>query len=464
MNFRTVVLCGGSGTRLWPLSRTNNPKQFIKFKNDQTLLDMTLERVKLFKNPKPPILIANVSYEEQIHSTIKKANLDCELIFEPTGKNSAPAIYASTKITKDNESLLIISSDHFFEKPNSLLLEIQDVYNRDIEDNWIILGTKPNLPSTYYGYYKITDQKINEFSKIESFHEKPVEKVAKKYFNSKDYLWNCGIYFVKRNTIINSFNKLAMKQAKLIDSAWKSSKYKNHNKSYYFDFKDYSKLENHSIDTIIFEKSNNLLSFEIKCNWSDIGSWDTFFKKATIKETKNLYSKNSKNNLIFPSERVIATIGIEDLIVVDTYDSTLIMAKDQTQSVKDIFDELQKDQRSEIFKNSVEERPWGSFLNLLVNEHTKVKRLIVKPNGSISTQYHLHRSEHWVVVSGVADVTLDKKEISLNVGDSIDIPRKAIHSLKNNQKIDLIIIEIQIGDYFGEDDIIRLYDPYERES
>ena len=207
-----------------------------------------------------------------------------------------------------------------------------------------------------------------------------------------------------------------------------------------------------------------MLSFEIKCNWSDIGSWDTYFQNATINETKNIYSKNSKNNLIFPSQRVIATIGIEDLIVVDTHDSTFIMAKDQTQSVKDIFDELQKDQRSEIFENTVEQRPWGSFLNLLVNEHTKVKRLIVKPNGAISTQYHLHRSEHWVVVSGVADVTLDKKEISLNIGDSINIPRKAIHSLKNNQKVDLIIIEIQIGDYFGEDDIVRLYDPYAREK
>lgn len=464
MNFRTVILCGGLGTRLWPLSRINKPKQFIKFKNNATLLDITLERVKLFDNSKPPIIVANVGYETQVLTATKKAKLDCELIFEPIGRNTAPAIYSSTKIIQDNELLLIISSDHYFGDTNSLVSEIQNVYNRDIENYWVVFGTKPTFPATYYGYYKLTDQRINEFSKIESFHEKPTQEIANKYFENNNYFWNSAIYFVKRDTIINSFNKLAMEQTKIIDLAWKKIKHYKKKKSYYFNYKDYYKLENHSIDTSIFEKSNNLLSFEIKSDWSDIGSWDTFFKKAEIEEKKNLFSRNSKNNLIYPSERVIATIGVEDLIIVDTQDSTLIMNKNQTQLVKEIFDELQKNQRSEIFENNVELRPWGSFLNLLENEYTKVKRLTVKPNSSISTQYHLHRSEHWVVVSGVADITINNKEIRLTAGNSIDIPRKAIHSTKNNGSTDLIIIEVQMGDYFGEDDIIRLHDPYEREN
>lgn len=462
MDFKTIILCGGSGTRLWPLSRINKPKQFINFKHEQTLLDMTLERVKAFKNTDPPLIISNNDYKSLVLAAVKKANLKSELIFEPIGKNTAAAIYTSTKTSPEDKTYLIISSDHLINDKNGFIQQLQNIYEKINISNWLIFGIKPNFPATYYGYFKVSKNSNNTFEKIQNFKEKPNQKIADTYFQNDLYFWNSGIYFVKNSTIKNSFKRLAPEISSEIDKAWENAIYDAENNAYTFNIKDFSKLKNMSIDTAIFEKSSNLFFTELSVDWSDIGSWDTFFEKSNIKNSQNIFQVNSKNNYIYPGERIITTIGIENLIIVDTVDATLIMEKTETQKVKQIVDQLKKHQRSEIFENSVDQRPWGTFKSLMENKHTKVKQLTIRPHSALSTQYHLYRSEHWVIVSGIADIEIDNKKFQLRAGNSIDIPQKAVHSVKNNQPTDLIIIEVQMGSYFGEDDIIRIFDPYKR--
>ena len=461
MKIRPVILSGGSGTRLWPSSRASLPKQFIKFLNDENLFYKTVNRSQKLINKNTTLIISSRNHGFVCRNEVKKLSISAEYILEETGRNTAAAVFFSALASDPDDVLCIMPSDHWISDDNYYCNLVNSGIPEACNGKWVTFGIKPTEPATGYGYIKTTN--VNDkILNVEEFVEKPNKKKAIQYLSDKNYFWNSGIFLVTAKKCLESFKKIQPELVKFASECW-NNKIINNDENILLN-KYLKKIPSISLDFAImeFEKEISLLPFE--SDWSDLGNWGELSKYISNNQNKNdkNFLLDSKNTFIYSNDRVVAGIGLEDLMIIDDDDATLVVKKGFEENVKDILEEIKKTGHSSASEHSFENRPWGKFENILDSKICKVKKLTVNPGQYLSLQYHKKRSEHWIVVEGKASVNLNDENIILKKGESIDIPLGAAHSLGNNTKEILIIIEVQLGTYFGEDDIIRINDPYNR--
>ena len=460
---RVVILCGGSGSRLWPESRESLPKQFISIFDDKSLLELTIERFINSKIKLKPIVICNKKHGFLVRKSLDKYKLKADILLEPEGKNTCAAIYLAAKHCSINDNLLIMPSDHLISDYKKFMKDIFKIEQCLPLDYWITLGVKPTRPSDAYGYIKVSKHNLNNFSKVMKFIEKPSKKVACDLITEPNYYWNSGIFIANASMVLKSIKNYAPIIAKYCDKAFDTIKKTESTNEFNFSASSFTKIPSQSIDYAVMEHEKNIYLSPFNSDWSDVGSWDAI---AEINQYKNINNNvvqvNSSNNFIRSKNSIIGTIGIKDLIIIESDNAILVSKKNETENVKLLVDKLLKKDIVQAKEHSFENRPWGKFENLLDNKYCKVKKITVEPKKRLSLQYHNFRSEHWLVVNGTANVFVDGKRIVLFPGNSIDIPIKSHHYIENKQNENLIIIETQLGTYFGEDDIVRLDDPHER--
>ncbi len=455
---KVVILCGGSGTRLWPISRTLYPKQFVKLFNNESLYQKTLSRNASYAESF--IIVINqdqyfLGLDQCNELNLKKSY---SFILEPMGRNTAPAIALAAMAAGPEDILLIVPSDHLIEKIDAYKECIEKAKAFADQGLLVTFGIKPEYPETGYGYIE-----AQEFD-VKSFKEKPSTDKAQEYVSSGNYFWNSGMFCFKAGVYLNELQKYAPdiynQSVKTFDLARKDSVIRPLEE-------DMRAIRSESIDYAVMEKSSKVKVVPSDLGWSDLGSFDSLYNALNKDKEGNTICDNtihlgSKNNLIIGDSRLISTIDIEDLIVVDTQDALVIAKKGSTQKVKDLVAQVKKIRPEMTNVHLTAHRPWGSYTVLEENSGYKVKQITVHPSAKLSLQYHHHRSEHWIVVKGIATVTINDKTFDLHENESTYIPKEATHRLVNNQKSELVIIEAQVGTYLGEDDIVRLQDDYKR--
>ncbi len=460
---RVVFLCGGSGTRLWPESRESLPKQFIPLIEGISLLELTIKRVLKIISKNKPIFICNKRHGFLVKKLIQKYEFEADIILEPEGKNTCAAIYLAAKHSNQLDNLLILPSDHYILKDKEFCKDMKKIDKQLSPNHWITLGVKPTKASEAYGYIKIIKDTVLGPYKVLKFIEKPKKDLANKFVSDESYYWNSGIFFANTEKILSSIKNHAPKIAVKCDLAYENITLTDNSREINFDSNLFSKIPSESIDYSVMEKEKEIYLYPFHYEWNDVGSWDSLSKIYYEKSSDHkVIQVDSYNNFIRNNDRTIATIGIKDLIIVNSDNATLISKKEHSEKVKLVVEKLLNHKSNVVTEHSFENRPWGKFENLLHDGNCKVKRLIVNPKKRLSLQYHEFRSEHWLIVSGTASIHLNGKDLTLTKGQSVDIPKKSRHFIENKTSEDLIIIETQLGTYFGEDDIIRLDDPYNR--
>ena len=465
MSITPILLCGGSGKRLWPASRSSYPKQFIKFIKNKSFFDLSLERIKGLINYNTPIIITSKNYDFLVKESILKHKILATILLEPEPKDTTAAIYLAAKLCKENDRLLVMPSDHLINDVSRFCKQINEIDKVTDNKTWVTFAIRPNFASDAFGYIEldiknnlVSFDSYNELFEVLSFIEKPNQEDATRMIKTNKYFWNSGIFMGTASMILESIQLNAPEIAKQCDETFKTKIMDHKNNHITFDQQSFSKISSISIDYSIMEKAKNIKSCKLKCDWDDIGSWDSIAKIEAFKDksNQNIVEILSKNNFIKTEKRVIATVGVENLIIIDSDNATLIAKKGFSNKVKEVVDHLILNNNSSASENSFTNRLWGKYEILLDTKYCKVKKLIIAPSKKISLQFHNHRSEHWIVVVGVATVHLNGKLLTLNIGESIDIPKKMNHFIQNNTSNELIIIETQLGNYFGEDDIVRL--------
>lgn len=462
MKFKPIILCGGSGTRLWPTSRENFPKQFIPLFQKKSLLELTIERILKIKKIEKPLFVTSKSYGFFVTQTLNKYGLEADIILEPESKNTTAAVYLAAKLSKPDDKLLIMPSDHLIIEEDEFIQNLNEIEKLTDFNEWITLGVKPSNPSEAYGYIHAISENGNKLLNVTKFVEKPNKKNATQMLKDNNFFWNAGIFIGKASMMINSISKHANQISKKCDEVFEKRLLKKNSNEINFEPKIFCDVISNSLDYAVMEKEKNIRLYPINCNWSDVGSWDEIAKQTNNASQSNIIQINSHNNFIKSDKRIIATIGIKDLIIIDSDNATLISKRDETQKVKEIVNNLVHNNSKEAKEHTYENRPWGRFDTLLNTDKCKVKKIEVLAKCRLSLQYHNYRSEHWLVIDGVATIYLNGEIFELNAGSSIDIPVKSKHYIENKTNDPLIIIETQLGTYFGEDDIIRIDDPYNR--
>lgn len=450
-----IILCGGSGTRLWPISRSLMPKQFVKLFKNKSLFQLTIERNRdickeqfIVTNTQQYFLAIDQLEEIQSHTN--------NFLLEPFGKNTAPAIAMACFALDPNEIILATPSDHLVKNINSYKKLASKAKKLAKLDYLVTIGVAAKYPETGYGYIEANGEDVK------AFHEKPDRETAKKYIEAGNFYWNSGIFCFKAGVLLEELKKYAPEIYKTSKIAYENSKKGtiiriSHN--------DMATIPEESIDYAVMEKSNRIKVVSDNFEWSDLGSFDALteeFPKDTQGNTinKNLIAIDSKDNFVYGESRLISLIGINDLIIVDTPDALLISKKGDSQKIKEIVKEL-KGRDSDLHHiHLTAHRPWGTYTVLDNKDKYKIKRIVVKPGKRLSLQKHFHRSEHWIVVSGTATVTIGEKTQLIHPNESIYIKMGEAHRLANEGKIDVVLIEAQVGEYTGEDDIVRIEDDY----
>lgn len=460
---KSIILAGGSGSRLWPLSREEYPKQLLTLEKDESLLQMTFNRLCAYSNPSEIVTVTNIKHYSNIKLQLNKIDTKNVVIAEPFGKNTAPAIASTLKYFIEQNSsddiVLIVPSDH--------LIKNTDKFNKTVEEGKklaelgyiVTFGIKPTYPETGYGYIK-TKKELLVGYEVEKFVEKPNLETAKKYLESGNYYWNGGIFMGKISTFMEEFKKYAPEIYSNLDKL-------NFSNSTQIDYSIYEKMPSISIDYAIMEKSQKIALVELQSDWNDLGSWQSLYNVKEKDENGNVLTgsvvvDNVKNSFIYSQKEVVAVSSLENIILVETEDAIMACKLDESQNVKKLYEKLKAKESDTIKLHKTVFRPWGYYTCLNRGEGYLTKTICVMPKHKLSVQSHNHRSEHWVVLEGRALVLKDGKEYIINAGDSIDIPLKAIHSLQNPYDKELKIIEVQKGDYISEDDIIRYEDCYGR--
>jgi mannose-1-phosphate guanylyltransferase len=462
-----VILSGGSGTRLWPLSRKLYPKQFINLLSDTSLFQDTVKRLP--KNVSEPLIVCNEEHRFIVAEQLRQINSSNKgIILEPIGRSTAPAITlaAITLINNDEDPiLLVLSADHQIDNLDKFHKSIIVATKIAKKGKMVAIGVKPNKPEIGYGYIKVDQSIKNEYYDIISFKEKPDLEHAKNYLDSGNYFWNSGIFMFRASSFLKELEKYESK----IFNICKNSCI-NATKDYDFiriDNKEFYKCPDKSIDYAVMEKTDDAVVVPFSGTWSDVGSWDALWEAKPKDSHSNVtegdvFLDNVYNSYIYSSSRLVSVIGLSDMVVIDTQDALLVSSKNNSPNIKEIVNKLRNDNRLECENNRKVFRPWGYFDSIDLGENFQVKRIFVNPGASLSLQKHHKRAEHWVVVKGLALITCGDKKFKLKENQSTYIPKGEIHRLENCQTIPLEIIEIQTGSYFGEDDIIRLADNYKR--
>jgi mannose-1-phosphate guanylyltransferase/mannose-6-phosphate isomerase len=474
-----VILSGGAGTRLWPVSREMHPKPFIRLSDGESLLQKTLHRVKKFKDVAEVLTVTNRELyfkTKDEYSILSECEKETRFLLEPFGRNTAPAIgMAALHVLEKygpESVLLILPADHLIEQLDIFNRVVTQAYGIAKHNKIVTFGIKPISPETRFGYIKLAMSGAemdfyNEGVRAEKFVEKPTQKMAENYIASGHYLWNSGMFCFKAETILSQFKILEPSVYEGINDCWKASIKKNsYRDAIEIDPITFEAIPNRSIDYAIMEKAEDIIVIPCDFQWTDIGSWNAISElinpdaagNHTVGDTLVI---DSTNSFIQSNDRLVAALGVDNLMIVDTPDALLVANREYSQDVRKIVDELKKNNHSSYKNHLTVFRPWGKYTILEESEHFKIKRIVVKPHASLSLQMHYHRSEHWVVVSGVAKVTNGKTCI-LNTNESFFIPAGVKHRLENPGLLDLVLIEIQTGEYLGEDDIVRFDDKYGR--
>jgi mannose-1-phosphate guanylyltransferase/mannose-6-phosphate isomerase len=467
-----VILTGGSGTRLWPLSRSDFPKQFLVISDNKTLFQQSVERLNSFdKNIDTfkTIFVANEEHRFLILDQMEELDrIGYDLLLEPCQRNTAAALtLAVLEATKGGEDPIVIvsPSDHIIEDKIKFL----DVLNRAVleaENGSIVtLGVKPIHPSTDFGYIKC-DSTYNDFfaQNVIEFVEKPDFEIAKTYLESGNYFWNSGIFIMKASLWLNALNqfrpdiKSATEDAfnlRVVDGPFIRP-----------DANLFQKISSESIDYAVMEKCSNsdfnLKTIALDARWNDLGTWHSIAEFYMNHPQGDVVSEDSENTFVFSSGRLVATLGVSNLIVIETPDAVLVADKNKSGDVKKIIHNLAAKNRTEHKTHRKVYRPWGWYDVLTSEDNYKVKKILVNPGKRLSLQKHHFRSEHWVVIKGRAEITRGEEKMILNINESIFIPKDVIHCILNNESTPLEIIEIQTGSQVEEEDIFRLDDPYKR--
>ena len=468
-----VILSGGRGTRLWPLSRSLYPKQYLKMDdaNKYTFLQSTILRLNGIKNIQPPIVVCNDEQRFVVAEQMRAISICPEpILLEPLGRNTAPAIAMAALIaSKKNYDpiLLILPSDHKIENINIFQKKISEGIRLAIEGYLITFGIVPKSSETQYGYIESEEEicKTNKPSNIVNFIEKPNKEIAEKLFKNNKYTWNSGIFIFKASTILKELNKYAPEIIEICNKSLEGiEKDLNFQR---IDHNYFKNCQNVSIDIAVMEKTQLGKVIPLDVGWNDLGSWRAIWedsKQDTNRNTflGNVFAKDVKNSYLRSENRLLVGFGLKDLCVVETDDCVLIANKESLKSMKELIRELEDQNLEELASNNKVHRPWGSYTSIMKGETWLVKRLVINPMESLSLQMHKYRSENWVIVKGVAKVEIENKVSFLNVNESTYVPIGAKHRLSNPNNETLVLIEVQSGTYLGEDDIIRFEDKYRR--
>jgi len=473
-NLVPVILCGGQGSRLWPLSRKNYPKQFLDLnsKSDKSLLQQTQQRLRKIKSLSDPILICNESHRFIVAEQMRGINIKPNsIILETIGKNTAPAItLAALKSleTKKDPTLIVLASDHLIKDNESFLKSLNSAIKIAENNKIIAFGIIPTSAETGYGYIESTenlDLKTFEGREIKRFIEKPEKKIAESYLKDNRYSWNSGMFVFKSSVILK---ELEIYAPEIIECCRNSlNNYENDLDFIRLNKKEFSKCPAVSIDVAVMEKTKIGTVVPLNAKWSDIGSFQSLWEYEDKNDQGNLiqgnvFLKNVKDSFFRSEDKLLVGFGVEDLIAINTFDATFIAKKECSQEVKQLVSEMKNNFIEEVFQNKKGFRPWGNYLSLAKDKRWQVKIIVVNVGASLSLQKHNHRSEHWVVVQGTALVKIGNVENVLYENQSAYIPVGVKHQLSNHGKSILRIIEVQSGDYLSEDDIVRYKDKYGR--
>lgn len=471
-----VILSGGSGTRLWPLSREHYPKQLLCLLGEGTLLQQTLRRLDGLEGVADPILVCNEEHRFLVAEQVRQIGRSpAGILLEPVGRNTAPAatLAALTVLRRDPQGLmLLMPSDHVIRDEVAFRKAVLEGMRLAVQDWLVTFGIVPASPETGYGYIRrgipidgeATDRALIS-SRVEGFTEKPDIETALRYLESGDYLWNSGMFLMRADLWLTELERHRPDILQACRLAYEQGRADGD--FYRVGREAFLACPSDSIDYAVMEKTNRAAVVPLDAGWSDIGAWPALWQAAERDEAGNVrrgdvYTHETHDSLLISEYRLLAAVGLKDLIVVETPDAVLVAHKDYAQQVRDIVERLKTDSRSETLMHRRVYRPWGSYEGLDAGERFQVKRLVIKPGASISLQLHHHRAEHWVVVRGTARVTRGDEVFILTENQSTYIPIGVKHRLENPGTIPLEIIEVQSGSYLGEDDIVRFEDQYNR--
>ena len=467
MNICPVIIAGGVGSRLWPVSRAAFPKQFHALHGNSTMLQQTFSRLSNLTY-KSSFVVCNEEHRFFVSSQLKEIDNNSSIILEPVGRNSAPAIALAALCAKDDPLLLILSADHIINDENILIDAVNEAAAIASSGKIVTFGIVPDHPNNGYGYIK-KGHKIENIDayEVKEFVEKPSKENAKSYVKSNDYLWNSGMFLIKASTYLNELEKHRNDIFTLCSNAIENSYEDKEFKFIRVDERSFKECPSDSIDYAILEKAQDIHVFPLNCGWSDVGTWSSLWRSKEKDSSGNFVSGDinlidTRNSLIFSESNLVSTIGIQNLIVVSTKDAILIADRNNEDGIKSLVDELKNNNRTEWEFHREVHRPWGKYDSVDNGDNYQVKKLTVNPGAKLSVQMHYHRSEHWVVVSGKARVHYGETSIDIGVNESTYHDKEVVHALENRETVPLELIEVQVGDYLGEDDIVRFDDIYDR--
>lgn len=463
-----VILCGGSGTRLWPLSREMYPKQFVDLGEGRTLFKDTLKRAAQIPNIADMLIVCNEAHRFYASASLLECSMQAQLILEPEARNTAPAIALAAFSVHDKDSdglLLVLPSDHLLQDEEAFAEAVQKASNLAEEGHIVTFGITPTSPETGYGYIQQGDSLPHGGYKVARFVEKPDVSKAASMIKDGGYLWNSGMFLVAASTYLEELKAFAPEIYTQCKEAW----CEQHKDGAFLrpERNAFLASPSDSIDYAIMEHTHHAVVFPLSLKWNDLGSWEAFYQIGEKDSSGNVCSgdvviKNVHNSYLHGTNRLITAVDIDGIAVVETKDAILIASRDSVQQVKEIVSCLKSENRTEYKNQSLVYRPWGSYECLAKGPRFQVKRIVVNPGEQLSLQMHYHRAEHWVIVSGTAEIINGDMSGVFTENQSTYIPLGIAHRLKNPGRVPLVIIEIQSGSYLGEDDIVRIEDKYGR--
>jgi len=466
-----VILAGGIGSRLWPLSRELFPKQFHRLLGEHSLLQSTLLRARQVSSA-PPIILCNAEHRFLVAEQCRQINIAWQyIVLEPQARSTAPAIglAATLAVRQDADAqLMVLSSDHLIDPVESFVAAVATAQTAAASGSLVTFGVVPTSAETGYGYIHAASHggslDANRAYPVSAFVEKPDAETAQQYVTAGDYLWNSGMFVMGAQTYLAELAQHAPDIASVVAQSIDAGA---DDLDFYRPSDDFAKAPAVSIDYAVMEPTEHAAVVPTTFAWTDVGSWSALWEASGQDGAGNslhgdVIAEDTRNTYVNAQSRLVTTLGVENLVVVETSDAVLVAEKDQAHNVRDIVKQLQSAERSEFRSHKQIFRPWGSFESVGVGERYQVKRITVTAGASLSMQKHFHRAEHWIVVQGTAEVTCDDRVFLLSENESTYIPVGSRHRLVNPGKLPLELIEVQVGSYLGEDDIVRFDDVYGR--
>ena len=465
-----VIMAGGVGSRLWPVSRELFPKQFIAFQEQTgSLFEETLARLETL-DCAPPIVVCNAEHRFLVAEQLRGAGITgAAILLEPMGRNTAPAVALAAMEAAargGDDILLVLAADHLIRDVDAFIEAVREGAVQAAEGRLVTFGIVPDAPETGYGYIR-RGAALGRAWEVERFVEKPDRETARGYLEDGGYYWNSGMFMFRASRYLEELERCAPDILSACRDAFGAA-------GRDLDFKripekEFSRCPSDSIDYAVMELTRDAVVVPLDAGWSDLGAWAALWQHGAQDGSENVIRgdvmlHNVKGSYVYADSRLVSVVGLEDAVVIETSDAVLVSARDQVQDVKEIVKRLKEASRSEADSHAVVYRPWGSYEGLAAGQGYQVKRIVVKPGGALSLQLHHHRAEHWTVVQGVARVTCGEEVFTLRDNQSTYIPRETRHRLENPGEEPVVLIEVQCGTYLGEDDIVRFDDVYGRED